>query len=585
MLKKSLIFVGLVLLMGALIVTGCSNPNSSDSTDTEQSGEGSKGGTGGYSPNTDSGGGPTYLNGELETVVINDGLASSSVKIGTVTQSDPGIIIIPAGKNVDLVGTFKLDAGGILIVTDGTSIKSGSTGKIDITSNTGAVAIVPNELKSYVTGTPVILQTPETFTFSGTSAALKGDVTIDDGTDGIDATDIVTNTLYVVGNLTVSADLSGAAKITVTEDVTVDTAATGAVVWNIQGNLKANKTPTASGDLTVKGTATFTEAAVLGAVDIGGDAEFKSTASVGGGSDTVSFGGDVTLTGTNALTLNTTDAVTLAKGKSIKIGTVAILKAGAAADLVLTPGTAGTLLKPDTNKISTSTQDITITSGELIVAGGKTLELGAVTHTVNGTLTLENGAKLGTVSTGTNAKLVFGDTSIAGGANAATITASDGTVSFTEDNITGKGSAPKLAVTGEDVSILVDTDGELVLTAVNLDLTAKGKITLTKGSSGAVASAITLKGGNVPGKITFDNTKETVPVTIASHGNIAGTDGKTSPITGTGIVAKAATDGDGALYGSIAGGAAGNDAKLGAQASTGANAVLSVGAKVEDTAA
>jgi hypothetical protein len=252
--------------------------------------------------------------------------------------------------------------------------------------------------------------------------------------------------------------------------------------------------------------------------------------------------------------------VKLGAGKSI------IVTDGTATKTLLTAG-SGAAISGGTGILTVGYAAQTLTANGVTIAGTVAIPAGStlVPEATNG-FTVATG---GTVQLPTaTSKIVLGDTTITGAASAAlAVTAAN--ILFKPNAISASALA-KLAVTGGDANIEVGADGTLSLTAVDLDISANGKITLIKGSATAV-DAITLVGGTAAAKITFS--AETTPTTL---GNIAGIGGEASAIDGTGIVRLAAAATDGALYGSIAGGttATTNDATLSSQASSGNNVVL-----------
>jgi hypothetical protein len=153
-----------------------------------------------------------------------------------VVQSDAGQVFIPADRGVTLIGeaAYTVDSSGILVIVDAASV----TGTGDIDDNGGTV-IGPE----VAPGVNVMLTTPTdgTVTFTSGNAALLGDYTIGGSADGaIDPANFSTNTLYVVGDLMVSAAITTAAKLQVFGDASVTVAQTAAVELTVKGDLTAD---------------------------------------------------------------------------------------------------------------------------------------------------------------------------------------------------------------------------------------------------------------------------------------------------------------------------------------------------------
>jgi hypothetical protein len=264
--------------------------------------------------------GTVILSGEVTAEGIQYAIDSvAPVVFAGVVQSDDGFISIPANKGVTLVGgaAYSVKNGvNAQLLLNSSSINAASTGKIAKGSGTllivaPADVLASANIASDVTSTAALQQGGDTIDVNGSNIAVQGNnITIggaETSATNITVTDLAAKSLYVVGNLTVDAAITGAAKIFVVGDATVSAAATGKVNWTITGDLTATKTPTFNGDITVQGTSTFTEALNAGTLSAGGKAtfttagSFSSPSSLNGGA---SFGGDVETSNDSVLTVS-----------------------------------------------------------------------------------------------------------------------------------------------------------------------------------------------------------------------------------------------------------------------------------------
>jgi hypothetical protein len=289
-MNKKFLVVGMAAILGAsLVFLGCESATGSD---------GSAGAPG-----------PIYLSGPQTTAGIQAAIDSGAPLVfAGVTQSNAGTVIIPAGRNVELVGTaayttMGTTGGGILIVEDVSSVTG--TGVL-VSGAATSLVIAPPEVSTGTTNSGVVvpLQDGSEPIAPAAKFAVKGPVTISGSQAS--ATNILatgfnaSDELYVIGDVEVSSAISaGTPTITVTGNATVKTTdQTAAVVWDIKGDLDAQKLPTTgAGTITVGGDATFAEAVagIAGTIDIGDNAEFKDALTTGAGKLTVS--GDLEVTG------------------------------------------------------------------------------------------------------------------------------------------------------------------------------------------------------------------------------------------------------------------------------------------------
>ena len=356
-MKKSLIFWFAAVTCAALFLVGCESPTN-----------GEKGAAG--APGT------IYLSGDQTTAGIQHAIDSGAPLVfAGVTQSDGGTVVIPAGRGVELVGTAAYTTAattGILLVGATSSVTG--TGTLVANSSSGTV-IAPEGVNATTSGGSVIrIQEGDETIVPASVFAVRGPITIS-GTatsaTNIKSDGLSTHKLYVIGDVEVSAAITTAPTITVLGDVTVKTAdQTQAVVWDIKGDLDAQKLPTTTtGTLKVGGNAVFTEGVttITGAIDIGGNATFKAALTTGAGKVTV--GGNLGVTG----------AVSLGAG-GLEVGGTATL------DSTLTNTAAATA----TFNGTTTTGAVTTSTGDLTIAGKGAVTLGAVTTATSANLVVTN---------------------------------------------------------------------------------------------------------------------------------------------------------------------------------------------------
>ena len=454
------------------------------------------------------------IDGKNTAVVIVAPAAEAAVKLKVSNASVPAYVAsIPATPS----GAITED-----VVLPGLTIGGSGTSAADFKTFAGSAKTV------YVAG-DVTIDASSAVNLTGAklvvlgriNAAGAGPLTLDSNQEG---------SLTATGNLTLAgvsnlAGLNTGAYTVTSTDTTVeleklDSGAGGKLV--LTGNVTAvtigggngNVELSNSGALTLAtasfgntGTTTFSGAGgatFSNAATFGGTAIFSSTATF---SNTADFNGDVKVTDANAITLSA-NAVTLAAGKSIKVGSDAVLTAGASADVVLTPGGAATLT-PAANKLTLGAYDLTLTSGTLTVAAGAELALDSKDLTVtaaNATLALTGAASTGGAKLTGTGKVAFGYASISGSTHGWQAVGADTSIAFsgatTAVAITGTGTSPKLVAAGETVGVItVGTSDGTTLTLANaeINVAAGGSILIKDPSSGSnilkLAGATAIIGG------------------------------------------------------------------------------------------
>jgi hypothetical protein len=293
------------------------------------------------------------------------------------------LVAIPQGITVNVEGGVTVN-GGFLGVA-GTLNFEGTT----ITATSGTVAadatFIPKVTGSATKLTFAEISATGTLAFTGTEAAVRGDVTI--GVTGsstvISASGLSSNTLYVVGNLTVDEAISTAATLYVLGNATVSTAAT------FTGPATFGGAATFGGTANFGGAATFNGLAVFS-----GDVTLTAAPATFNDSAFVASGKKITLT-------DPASVIKLAKGKSLGVGIPApnvpypfyeVIgnKADSSTSLTLTPA-ADTVLTFDSGKGITQSG----AANGISIDGTAGLTAGA-TYTVasDGTLTLATNATL-----------------------------------------------------------------------------------------------------------------------------------------------------------------------------------------------
>jgi hypothetical protein len=531
----------LALAVGTFLLIGCQDP---------VNGEPGTNGTNG-SNGLIGAKGPVYLSGYQTTAGINHAIASDApLTFAGVIQSDSDAVIIPAGRMVTLVGeaAYTPHATGILIVEASDSVTG--TGALDASS--GGTVIVPADV-NVSAGVPVVIQ-EGSIDLAASNIAVKGGITISTGatsSTNIINTALSGKTLYVLGDLTVTADITSApAMITVLGDVYVTTAdQSQSFSLNVSGDLDAQKLPTLGGDIqvsgdakfggpvtgigeiTIAGDATFNDALttgadltvygnvivddalitgdaftvygsldVTGAVTVAADDFFVGGVAVIGGNfgftsvavtfgNNVSFGGDVTRTTGGDLSFG--GDVTLAKDKALTltgVETVA-LAPGKSINGALTAGNAGVVLTPTTGAVLT----VDTTEAKKITLGTAGLTL------TSGELTVAAGAELGlgdSLTLAAGAKLINNGAIPITAAKSLILTADSapagiagtGTITAGKTTITGVWDA--VGATGT-VTILSSADGATITaaSATGLKAGAGAAITQAAGTSNVLTIA------------------------------------------------------------------------------------------------
>jgi hypothetical protein len=534
-MKKKFYLVSLTALLGAsLFLIGCG--------DAETGAAGAPGSVG-----------PVYLSGGQTTAGIQDALASGApVVFAGVEQSDAGEVIIPAGKGVKLVGTAAYttysSGGGVLIVEAASSVTG--TGVL-ISGHAGSPVIVPGGVLTGG-GAVVEIQDGSGVIAPAAAFAVKGPVTV--SSEATSKTNIRndtlgTNTLYVIGDVTVSAAISTATKITVTGNAAVTADETGAVVWVIKGDLDAQKKPTAgAGTLTVGGNAVFAEAVsgIAGAVAIGGNAEFKNALATGAGA--VAVGGNLSVTGAASLGGNLTVGGTAAFSSTLTNSAAAVAAFNGATTVTgaVTTGTGGlTIAGKGAAELKAAP---VVDTGKLLTvsnSGGVTLGEGMSVKTLAGGLTISGGGKAvlpdGKVITSEAAGTVLG-THWSLGTAAGTATATGSSVVFTAGGVKGAASGAKLSLAASQILVgLTDADDiGAGFDAVDVYLASgAAQVKVLSGASGTNATTLTLANGAKISGLTGAGAASAGTDVTALPGTSAASAGITNIIAVTGTASAA----------------------------------------------
>ena len=337
-----------------------------------------------------------------------------------------------------------------------------------------------------------------------------------------------------------------------------------------------------TGLTTFKAAAGSTNVALTFAGPVAFEADFERTT---GGA--YSFGGDVTITSTKALTLGGTDTVTLAEGKSIKVGSDAVLSAGTAAEVVLTPVSGAVLTATAAGggspaKIAASTQNITVTSGTLAVSGELESTNKNITIATGATLSIAPSGKVTTKGDVGSGAVVLGDST-----NGVTLTGAGSwtaggaavylTQTATDAAAIGASGAATLTASGTPtITVLAGSSAANVLTlgagvTINVAGTAAkvGAVVLT----GAGSNVGTLKLVDGTSKVITGNTGGTAYSTGVKQSNVAAVSTLNSTVIVTVNANKiVSVAGGGAGNGTIAGGGSGTISIDGATETTDAAA-------------
>jgi hypothetical protein len=487
------------------------------------------------------------LTGSWPTSYIQDQIdkATGTLVVKELTQDDGGIIVIPAGKKLELIDltsakAITLATDAILIVEDGKSLDG--TGTI-VTSNATLIGKQDVLARDSGTGPGTLVLLQDTLGADVVSAnatlAVKGDITISDkatDTDTIISTRLPTNALYVIGNVTVDKAIIPAPSgdIVVIGNAAVETTAQTQVVnWHVSGTLTAKMAPTTGAGTITAGTLDVSEAGTsialsgsgaitvdslktAGTVEINtgtggltinasvtGDAKFATAAKLGGGTfgGAVNFGGASTLTGITfngnvtlggALTIPEDEKITLGAGIAIKDASGDIVKAGSS-PVVLTAGSSSApVLTLTTGKLTITVNGLTITSGTLEVPATGTLEVGTGI-----TLAIANGAKL-TVGASTKQVSLENGSAIISSSAAVSLSGTAGTIPL--------GAASTITLTGHASTpgtlTLAGTGATVTSSAPNALFTLQGAGSFISGKAANTLGPITIGAGNILGTTT-----------------------------------------------------------------------------------
>jgi predicted acyltransferase (DUF342 family) len=472
-MKKALKLLMVMLLAigaGSFLITGCDSP-----TDGDRGNDGASG--------------TIYLDGPRKTATINNAIATGApLEFIGVTQSDEGVVIIPAGRNVKLVGeeayTTYSSAGGILVVVDNNSV----TGSCRLVSDhVDSPVIAPENVRAGGTTVVRIQEGGEAIDLTENTLAVRGSpLTISTGTTS--STNIKNDalsgkTLYVVGPVTVSADISGGPGIRVVGNVSVTVVQSSAIDWYITGDLTADKLPTI-GSVEVRGNAVFAEAVstIAGDIDIGGNATFNAALTT---LDSVNVEGNLAVTGAVIL------GEDLYVGGTATLGGTLINAAGVTANAYFDGSTT------ITGVLSTAA------SGGLLIGGEGSVNLVAIPSLTNGALTIANTAGVTipsavipdakSIALATGGKIIItgtegitaGKTKIEGrweavGSGAGTVTilsSTNGATITAATNATGL----KASAAGATITQVEGSGNTLVISqGTTIDLSAGGSIKLLK---------------------------------------------------------------------------------------------------------
>jgi hypothetical protein len=512
---------------------------------------------------------------DLKTATVRVfGALKSESSADVFVIADKANIIFAPGAEIDF------DTGGLFIGTE-TQLEYAKTG------SSGSYPKLVTDISDVGSGDVVALENftlPASYTnFAGT-AYVYGTLTVaSDSTAPSSGTIVAIGNVALSGTVTVLSDgkvdvskatlvSSAEAKVTLpaagtvaaidaTGVFTVAGADTSLTVGKLTGTLALPSTVTAvtitsgPGSVTLAGTESGT---IFTTASFGntGTTTFGGAGTLGAGA---SFGGDVVLTAAKALLLAGGQTLTLASGKSVKVGDSVLLKADGST--VLTADSSGSAsvtpaaaTADDVAKLSLGGADITLTSGEIIVAGDAELELvktltvdktitnaGTITIGADGALWLTGADDGGARLTGTG-KLVANKTEITGewqavDAGSVSITAAGGTASIAGSEsvfkageggvITQQSGANNNLTIEENTTIALGGDATTPVGSIILigDSTAAngGKITLaattTKITGDALATGTTAVDA---GSVTIANVIDALAGSISGNAVTSG---------------------------------------------------------------
>jgi hypothetical protein len=552
-MKNRSLFIGVAALVcAALIFSGCEQETET-TTDTVTKGAAAD------------------LKG-LQELLDTDGVYTVTYYGGDL-EIGAGTLVIPVGKTVTVDdGGVTLDTAGGLLVVGGT-LELPVDEKITGTAGTvvALAALKAKTASDFPEANFIAIQSGDSVIVPAATFAVSGNITISadaTSTTNIKAGDLVTastTALYIIGNLAVSEGIGNTSDITVgvLGNVTVSTAQTTVVKWQVSGTLTTSKTPTttagsiyaktldlsgvieataiaigeadvetlktndkvtittgttATGGLTagtVTGAAVFAASAKITETAFASTAEFKGAATLGD----VSFADDVTVTDATALTLTNEKALSLANEKSIKIaGATPITVLTASAATVLTADGATTLTPTSaTKELKIGSAALTLTSGALTVPAGATLTADTVALNIGSGASLvligaatDGGAKLN--GSGTGGKIAAAKTEITGiwqavgASGTVTIVATDANAS----TITASATAVLTAGTGGTITQKVGADNNLTI-AANTTIDLKGTLASTDTVVGTIKLSETTENGK-GGKLTLSAATSVIKV-------------------------------------------------------------------------
>ena len=526
MVTKKLIWGSFVLLIGVLIMTGCPDPVNTETPPNNTTTDETK---------------PLGTTGtDLKVSDFKSKLTDTAkyeVPSGGLTVDTSDTFTVPATKKLKFTGDLTLPAGSIIIFKSKDSVEG--SGKIKGSAAPGVTIIGPSDLSAIKgdNATFVPLHTGATLP-TGDYIGVDGNLTISAAATAaatataaaniknVDLT--ATKNLYVIGTLTVSADVS-AASITVLGSTNstpngIEATATISAALDVAGAVSSTKAITITGaskiggKLELKGTGTDGNLTANGALTVGGTASITGTLTDSATSaNTITFNGTAATIGAYT-TKATASATTFAGSAPLTITTLTDI---ASASTVTFNGTSGTTI---TGAVTTNTDGLTIAgtgavtlSAKPVVATSKLLSItntGGVTLSdgieiaVAGGLTvsessakiiLPNGKKIGITSSGTalfgkTAKVTLGGEGDWTATKALTITAT----ATTGVDITGTESGAELASSGNSP-----------------------EITLAANTALAIGGTVTLKLGGTANGIAF--TDATSTVVLKSGAKITGT--------------------------------------------------------------
>jgi hypothetical protein len=274
MLKKSLLFFSVILIVGALVLIGCSNPTSGKE-ETDNTVYPSPSGSAPSGGDTTVGGdfpvpGTTIAALDLQQAINENSRVIISGDGIIVTGAD--VIVVSEGKKLWLLGNLTLANEGILVVMDDDGLEGSGAGQIKQTTSSTFIATPALLTKYNDDAAEVPLKAINDV--AEATVAVKGPVTIGTTKNSktIPAATLAGGALYVLdGTLTVDTDVT--ADITVFGDVEAKAEITGDIV--AKGNVTASDTIT--GDVTVTGDVTASEA-ITGALSATGVVTFTDVA-------------------------------------------------------------------------------------------------------------------------------------------------------------------------------------------------------------------------------------------------------------------------------------------------------------------